>query len=80
MVVRDAAASEQLPELLRSEEVALYLILQIGSPVESDRPGDVRLFVERRVLIDFHDPDRVVSEPLLEPFGLDENVLCVISH
>ena len=65
MVVRDAAASEQLPELLRSEEVALDLILQIGSPVESDGPGDVRLSVERRIFIDFHDPDRVVAEPLL---------------
>ena len=36
-------------------------------PVEADRAGDVRLGVERRVLVDLDDADRVVVEVLLDP-------------
>ena len=76
-IPRDA---EQLAEGLRAQEVALDLVLQVGLPVEADRAGDVRLGVERRVLVDLDDADRRVVEMLLEPLGLDEHVLGVIGH
>jgi hypothetical protein len=40
----------------------------------------VRVGVERGVLVDLHDPDRVVVEVLLHPVGVDEDVLRVVSH
>ena len=72
MVVRDAAAAEQLAELLRAEEVALDLVLKVLLPVEADRAGDVRLGVERGVLVDLDDPDRVVVEVVLDPLRVDQ--------
>ena len=80
MVVGDAARAEQLAELLRAEEVALDLVLEVLLPVEADRARDVRLGVERRVLVDLDDADRVVVQVLLDPVGVDEHVLRVVSH
>src|SRR5829696_1280279 len=80
VVVRDATAPEQLAELLRPEEVALGLILEVALPVESDRPRDVGLAVERGVLVDLDDADRVVVQVLLHPLGLDEHCLGVLRH
>ena len=54
------AAAEQLAELLRAEEVALDLVLEVLLPVEADGPGDVGLLVEAGVLIDLDDADRFV--------------------
>ena len=78
MVVRDAAAAEQRAELIGAEEVTLDLVLEVQSPVESDRARNVRLAVERRVLIDLDDPDRVVVQVLLEPLRLDQNVVRIV--
>ena len=80
VLVGDAARAEERAELLRPEEVALDLVLQVGLPVESDRAGDVRLGVERRVLVDLDDADRVVVEVVLDPLGVDEDVLRVVGH
>jgi hypothetical protein len=80
VVVADSAAAEQLSELLRAEEIALDLILQIGAPIEPDCPRDVPLPIERRVLVHLDDADRVVFEVLLEPLGLDEHVTGVVGH
>jgi hypothetical protein len=55
VLVGDATGAEQLAEGLRPEEVALDLVLEIGLPVEPDRSRDVRLGVQRRVLVDFDD-------------------------
>ena len=60
VVVRDAAAAEQLAEVGRAEEVALHLVLEVLLPVEADRAGDVRLGVEGRILIHLDDPDGFV--------------------
>ena len=80
MVVRDPAAAEQLAEVLRAEEVALDLVLEVLLPVEADRAGDVRLGVERRVLVDLDDADRVVAQVVLDPLGVDKDVLGVVGH
>jgi hypothetical protein len=40
----------------------------------------VRVGVEGGVLIDLDDAEVLVVEVLLEPFGLDEHVLCVVGH
>ena len=80
MLVRDAAAAEQLAELGRAQEVALDLILEVPLPVEADGAGDVRLRVERRVLVDLHDANRVVAEVVLDPLRVDKYVLRVIAH
>jgi hypothetical protein len=79
VLVRDAAAAEQLAELGRAEEVALDLVLEVLLPVEPDRAGDVRLGVERGVLVDLDDADRVVAQMVLDPLGLDQDVLRVAS-
>ena len=60
MVVRDSAAAEQLAELGRPEEVALYLVLQVSFPVEADGARNVGLGIEGGVLVDFDDADGVV--------------------
>ena len=80
VLARDAAAAEQLAELRRPQEVALDLILEIPLPVEADRAGDVRLRVERGVLVDLHDADRVVAEVVLDPLRVDKYVVRVIAH
>ena len=80
VVVRDAARAEQLAEVLRPEEVALHLVLEVLLPVEADRARDVRLRVERRVLVHLDDPDRVVVEVVLDPLRVDQNVLRVVGH
>ena len=76
----DPATAEQLAELLRPEEVALDLVLQVGLPVEPDRARDVGLRVQGGVLVDLDDADGVVVEVVLDPVGLDEHVLRVIGH
>ncbi len=80
MVVRDPVLAEQAPELLRPEEVALDLILQVLLPVEADRSGNVGLSVERRVLVDLDDADALVVQVLREPLGLHQHVLRILSH
>jgi hypothetical protein len=78
VVVRDPAASHQLPEILGTEEVALDLVLQLVSPIEPDRPRYVRLRIEGRVLVHLDDPYRVVVKVLGDPVGLDEDVLRIV--
>jgi hypothetical protein len=80
VVVRDPAAPEQLTELRRAEEVALHLVLEILLPVEADGARDVSLRVERWVLVDLDDPNRVVVEVVLHPLGIHEHVLGVVRH
>jgi hypothetical protein len=80
VIVRDAAAAEQLAELRRPEEVALDLILQVPLPVEADRAGNVRLGVQPGILVDLDDPNRVVTEVVLHPLRVDKNVLGVVGH
>jgi hypothetical protein len=75
--VRDAARAEQRAERLRVEEIAPDLVLQVAHPVEADRPRDVGLGVERRVLVDLDHAQVGVTEMLLEPARLDEHVLGV---
>ncbi len=77
VVVGDPAAAHQLAEGLGVEEVALDLVLEVELPVEADRAGDVRLGVQRRVLVHLDDPDRVVIEVLGDPIGLHQHVVCV---
>ena len=80
VLVRDPARAEQLTECLRAEEVPLDLVLKVLLPVEADRARDVRHGVQGGVLVDLDDADGVVVEMVLEPLGVDEHVLCVISH
>jgi hypothetical protein len=80
VVVGDPAAAEELAERLGPEEVALDLVLQVLLPVEADGARDVRVGVERGVLVDLDDPNRVVFQMVLDPLGLDENVLRVVGH
>jgi hypothetical protein len=40
----------------------------------------VRLGVERGILVHFDDPDRRIVEMVLDPLGVDQNVLCVVGH
>src|SRR5205823_3163271 len=79
-VVPDSASAEQSSEVFGYEKVALDLVLEVCAPVETDRAGDVRLAVEGRVLVNLDDPDRVVVQVLLEPLGLDEDIVRVIGH
>src|SRR3954470_19885709 len=80
VVVGDAARAEQLTELLRPEEVALDLVLQVLLPVEADGARDVRLGGQRRVLVDLDDPDVRGVQMLRHPLGVDEHVLRVVSQ
>jgi hypothetical protein len=80
VVVGDAAAAHQLAEALAVQEVALDRILQVGLPVEADRPRDVGLLVEGRVLVDLDDADVLVFEVVLHPLGINEYVLGVVRH
>ena len=72
--VRDPARAEQRAERLRAEEVAPDRVLQVGLPVEADRARDVRLGVERRVLVDLDDTHDRVVQMLFEPARLHEHV------
>jgi hypothetical protein len=60
--VGDPVLAEEVGELLRPEEVALDLVLQVLLPVEPDGPRDVRLGVEGVVLVDLDDADGVVVQ------------------
>ena len=80
MVVGDAAAAEQLAELLRPEEVSPDRILEILLPVEADRARNVGLGIQIWVLVYLDDADRIVAQMLHQPVGLDEHVLCVTGH
>ena len=80
VVVRDAAAAEQLAELGRAQEVALDLVLEVLLPVEADRAGDVRLGVEGGVLVDLDDADGLVAQMILDPLRVDQNVIGVFGH
>ena len=80
VVVRDAAAAEQLAELGGAEEVALHLVLEVLLPVEADRAGDVRLGVEGGVLVDLDDPNGFVGEVVLDPLRVDQDILGVFGH
>ena len=68
------------PKASGPEEVALDRVLEVLPPVEADRARDVRLGVERRVLVDLDDADGVVVEVVLHPLGVDEHVLRVVGH
>jgi hypothetical protein len=52
VVVTDALVRQQLRELLRVDEVALDLVLQVGLPVQLDGAGDVAAVVGGGVLVD----------------------------
>ena len=80
VVVRDPPASDQGAEFLRAEEVPLHLVLELALPVEPDRTRDVGLGVERGILVDLHDSDRVIVQMLGDPIGGDQHVVRVISH
>jgi hypothetical protein len=80
VVVGDPARSEQRAELLGTEEVALDLVLEILPPVEPDRAGNVRLGMERGVLVDLDDADLRIVEVVLDPLRVDEHVVGVVSH
>jgi hypothetical protein len=80
VVVRDAARAEQLAERPRVEEVAPDGILEVLAPVEADRARDVRLGVQRRVLVHLDDAHGGVLEMILHPLGVDEHVLRVAGH
>jgi hypothetical protein len=80
VVVGDPVGAEELAERLRTEEVTLDLVLQIGLPVEPDRPRNVGLRVEGRVLVDLHDLDARIVEVVLDPLGVDEHVVRVVRH
>ena len=80
VVVRDPAAAEQVAELVRAQEIALHLVLEVLLPVEADRAGNVRLRVQRGILVDLHDPDRAVAQVVLDPLGVNEHVFGVVGH
>ncbi len=80
VLVGDATRAEQRAEVVRAEEIPLQLVLEVQLPVEADRPRDVCLGVERRVLIYLDDTDRVVIEMLLKPRRVNEHLLRVLRH
>ena len=59
------------PKSSGAEEVAPDLVLEVGLPVEADRARDVGLGVQRGVLVDLDDADRVVVEVVLDPLRVD---------
>ena len=74
------ARAEQRPEVLGPEEAPPDGVLEVLLPVQPDRAGDVRLGVERRVLVDLDDPERVVAQVVLHPLRVHENGVGVVSH
>ena len=74
VVVGDAAVAEQLGELLGVDEVAPDGVLQIGTPVQLDRAGDVAVVVGAGVLVDLDEDDVVGVEIALGPVGGDQDV------
>jgi hypothetical protein len=80
VVVGDPPAAEQLAEILRAEEVALHLVLELLLPVEADRTRDVRLRVQRGIFVDLDDPNGLVAQVILDPLRVNEHVLGVIRH
>ena len=80
MVVGYPAAAEQRAEILRAEEVALDLVLEIDLPVETDRARDVGLAHKAP---DSRRPRRSGSSRRSgdgDPIGLDKDILRVLSH
>ncbi len=74
VVVGDAAIAEQLGELLGVDEVTTDRVLQIGTPVQLHRAGDVAVVVGAGVFVDL-DEDHVVGiEIALGPVGGDQDV------
>ena len=63
---------QQRLELRLVDEVAAYLVLEVGGPVELDRALDVALVVGGGVLVDLDEDDLRVIEMVLHPLGGDE--------
>ena len=67
----------QALELGLVDDVALDRVLEVVTPVQLDRAGNVALLVEVRVLVHLRDHDAVVVEALGQPVGRDEHLLAV---
>ena len=77
---RDALLRQKPLQLLLIEQIADRVLLKVGLPVQTDRPGNVALLVRARVDVDLEHPDVLVLRVLCQPIGLDEHVVCVIRH
>ena len=66
-------------ELGRGDVIAHGLILQVGSPVDMHRAGDVPRVVEENVLVAFDDADGRILQMRRNPVGGDECFgMCVV--
>ena len=77
VVVADAPLGEQLLELLPVDEVAADRVLQVGLPVQLDRPGDVAAVVRAGVLVDL-DQDDVVVGPCSSTQSASTRTCCLL--
>jgi hypothetical protein len=60
--------------LLGVDEVTPYGVLQIGTPVQLHRPGDVTMVVSLGVFVDLDEDDVVDIEIALGPVSGDQDV------
>jgi hypothetical protein len=73
-VPADALLREQPGEALAVEVVAGDLVVQLGVPVDLDRPRDVAGFVEEDVLVGLHHHEIGVVEVVLEPVARHQHL------
>ena len=74
VVVGDTPVGQQLGELLGVDEVTSDRVLQIGTPVQLHRAGDVAAVVGAGVFVDLDEDDVVGIEIALGPVGGDQDV------
>ena len=64
--------AQQRREALAVDVVAHHRVVELGVPVDLDRPRDVSGLVEEDVLVRFDDDESGLIQPSLQPFAGDE--------
>jgi len=77
---QNAGRAQELLESCFASNIAADLVLELGLPIEPDRPTNVAGVVLLGINVDFDELDSRSAEILLDPIGLHENFGVCIVH
>ena len=78
---RNPGAADKLFEILRADDVAANLILELCLPVETDGAREVSRLIGFRIYVNFDEFDTGLAKILLDPVCIYEDIgIRVISH